>query len=79
MTVTLYALDGCPHCERVKAALDDHAVEYEIQWVEPEFSTRDEVRKLSNQRGVPVLEDDERSVVMANTDRIVEYVETTLT
>ena len=78
MTVTLYALDGCPHCERVKTALDEQDVEYEIQWVEPEFSKRDEVRELSNQRGVPVLEDDERSVVMANTDRIVEYVETTL-
>ena len=78
MTVTLYALDGCPHCERVKAALDEQDVEYEIQWVEPEFSKRDEVRGLANQRGGTVLEDDERSVVMANTDRIVEYVETTL-
>ncbi len=78
MTVTLYALDGCPHCERVKRVLDENDVEYEIQWVEPEFSKRDEVRKLSNQRGVPVLEDDERSVVMANTDRIVSYVETSL-
>jgi glutaredoxin len=78
MTVTLYALDGCPHCERVEGVLDENDVEYEIQWVEPEFSKRDEVRELSNQRGVPVLEDDERSVVMANTDRIVEYVETTL-
>lgn len=78
MTVTLYALDGCPHCERVASALDEHDVAYDIEWVEPEFSKRDAVRELSNQRGVPVLEDDERSVVMANADRIVEYVETTL-
>ncbi len=78
MTVTLYALDGCPDCERVMETLDEHEIEYDVHWVEPEFSTRDVVKELSNQRGVPVLEDDEHSVVMANSDRIVDYVETTL-
>jgi glutaredoxin len=78
MTVTLYALEGCPHCELVEDALEAHGVEYDVEWVDAAYSTRDEVRKLSNQRGVPVLEDDERAVVMANPERIVEYVETTL-
>jgi glutaredoxin len=78
MTLTLYALEGCPDCERVMETLDEHDLAYEVTWVEPEFSTRDEVKAISNQRGVPVIEDDERSVVMANADRIVEYVETTL-
>lgn len=78
MTITLYALDGCPDCERVMETLDDHDITYEVQWVEPEFSTRDVVKRISNQRGVPVLEDDSRSVVMANSDRILEYIETTL-
>ena len=78
MSLTLYALDGCPDCERVMETLEEHDLEYDVHWVEPEFSTRDDVKEISNQRGVPVLEDDDRSVVMANADRIVEYVETTL-
>lgn len=78
MTVTLYALEGCPDCERVHEALEAHDVAYETHWVEAPFSTRNVVKEVSNQRSVPVLEDDDRSVVMAVPDRIVEYVETTL-
>lgn len=78
MTLTLYALDGCPDCERVMETLEEHEIDYDIHWVEAEFSTRDVVKELSNQRGVPVLEDDERSVVMVQADRIIEYVETNL-
>ncbi|MFB6085651.1 MAG: glutaredoxin family protein [Halodesulfurarchaeum sp.] len=78
MTLTLYALDGCPDCERVMDSLDEHDLAYDVHWVEPAFSTRDVVKEISNQRGVPVLEDADRSVVMANADRIVEYIETTL-
>ncbi|AOW79706.1 glutaredoxin [Halodesulfurarchaeum formicicum] len=78
MTITLYALDGCPACERVMETLDANEIEYEVHWVDALFSERDEVKAVSEQRGVPVLEDDDRSVVMANTDRIIEYVETTL-
>lgn len=78
MTLTLYALDGCPDCERVMETLDEHDLEYDVHWVEAAFSTRDVVKEVSNQRGVPVLEDDERSVVMAQADRIIEYIETNL-
>ncbi len=78
MSLTLYALDGCPDCERVMETLEDHDIAYDVHWVEPEFSTRDIVKEKSNQRGVPVIEDEERSVVMANADRIIDYVERTL-
>ncbi|MBS3760963.1 glutaredoxin family protein [Halodesulfurarchaeum sp.] len=78
MTLTLYALDGCPDCERVMETLDEHDIEYDIHWVDAEFSTRDVVKKLSNQRGVPVLEDEDWSVVMVQADRIIEYVKTNL-
>ena len=78
MTVTLYALDGCPYCEDVMETLEEHEVEYDVHWVEARFSTRDEVKRVSNQRGVPVLEDSSRSVVMANTENIKEYIRTTL-
>jgi glutaredoxin len=76
--ITLYALDGCPYCERVHDALTEAGVDYETEWVEPLHSDRNEVKRASGQRGVPVLVDDERGVTMAESERIVEYVERSL-
>ncbi|MFB6109455.1 MAG: glutaredoxin family protein [Halodesulfurarchaeum sp.] len=78
MTVTLYALEGCPACKQVSEALDDHEVQYEVHWVDERYSKREEVKSVSGQRAVPVLEDDDRAVVMADADRILEYVQSTL-
>jgi glutaredoxin len=78
MSIELYALDGCPYCEKVHDALEDHGIEYETRWVEALHSERDEVKRVSGQRGVPVLVDDEAGVTMAESERILEYVETSL-
>ena len=78
MGITLYALEGCPYCERVHDALEDAGIDYETEWVEGLHSTRDDVKRVSGQRGVPVLVDDERGVRMSESDRICEYVERTL-
>ena len=78
MTITLYALDGCPYCERVHDALSDADVDYDTVWVEALHSKRDEVKRVSGQRGVPVIVDDDRGVTMAESARIVEYVERSL-
>jgi glutaredoxin len=78
MALTLYALDGCPYCIKVHEALDEHGIEYETEWVEGLHSTRDEVKRVSGQRGVPVLVDEDRGVTMAESDNILEYVERTL-
>ncbi|WP_115863046.1 glutaredoxin family protein [Halorussus litoreus] len=78
MSIVLYSLDGCPYCEKVEEALDDHGVEYETEWVEGLHSTRDEVKRVSGQRAVPVLVDEDRGVTMAESDNIVEYVEHSL-
>lgn len=78
MAVRLYALDGCPYCEEVLETLDANDIDYEVHWVDARFSERDEVRQVSNQRGVPVLEDEEHSVVMANAERIQTYIRKTL-
>jgi len=32
--VQLYALDGCPWCEKVSDALDEAGVAYETEWVD---------------------------------------------
>jgi glutaredoxin len=78
MSITLYALDGCPYCETVHDALADAGVEYETEWVEALHSQRDEVKRVSGQRGVPVLVDDDRGVTMGESENIVRYVERTL-
>ena len=78
MTLTLYALEGCPWCEKVHDALQANDLEYETIWVEGLHSSRDEVRQVSGQRGVPVLVDDERGVTMPESAHIVEYIEKTL-
>jgi glutathione S-transferase len=74
---TLYQLDGCPYCERVVDVLDELDLSYESVWVEGLHSERDEVKRVSGQRAVPVLVDDEYGVTMAESERIVEYLETT--
>jgi glutaredoxin len=76
--VTLYALDGCPYCETVHDALTEAGVDYETEWVEALHSARDEVKRVSGQRGVPVLVDDDHGVVMAESENIVTYVDRTL-
>ena len=78
MALTLYALEGCPYCEKVSEALDDHGIDYETEWVEAMHSERNEVKRVSGQRGVPVLVDDEHGVTMAESENILTYVEATL-
>ncbi|SFG43094.1 Glutaredoxin [Halopelagius inordinatus] len=79
MGITLYALDGCPYCEKVHDALEEAGVEYETEWVEALHSERNEVKRVSGQRSVPVLIDEDRGVTMNESDNILRYVEGTLT
>jgi glutaredoxin len=78
MSVTLYELDGCPYCEKVHEALQEHGIDYESVWVGAMHSERDEVKRVSGQRGVPVLVDEARGVTMAESARILEYIDHTL-
>jgi glutaredoxin len=77
MSLTLYQLEGCPFCERVADRLDELDVEYESIWVEGLHSKRNEVKRVSGQRGVPVLIDDEHGITMPESDRILEHVNAT--
>ncbi|MBB6644876.1 glutaredoxin family protein [Halobellus ruber] len=78
MSIELYALDGCPYCEAVHDALADHGIDYETSWVEALHSERDAVKRVSGQRAVPVLIDDERGVTMSESENILTYIEQTL-
>lgn len=77
MSITLYELDGCPWCEKVADKLDELGVEYESEWVEALHSERNEVKRVSGQRGVPVIVDEDTGVTMAESANIVDYLEKT--
>lgn len=78
MAIELYSLDGCPYCEAVHDALDEAGIDYETHWVEGLHSKRNEVRRVSGQRAVPVLVDTDRGVTMNESANIIDYVKTTL-
>ena len=75
--VTLYRLEGCPYCEIVVDRLEELGVDYESVWVEGLHSKRDAVKRVSGQRGVPVVVDDAYGVTMAESERILEFVDET--
>jgi glutaredoxin len=77
MSITLYQLDGCPYCETVADRLDELGVEYETIWTEALHSKRNEVKRVSGQRGVPVLVDDDHGVTMPESERILEFANRT--
>ena len=75
MTMTLYRLEGCPYCELVVDRLDELDVDYESIWVEGLHSRRNEVKRVSGQRQVPVVVDEDRGVTMAESERILDYLD----
>lgn len=77
MTLTLYRLEGCPFCELVVDRLEELELEFDSVWVEGLHSRRNEVKRVSGQRVVPVLIDEAHGVTMAESDRILEFLETT--
>jgi len=77
MSLTLYRLEGCPYCEAVVDVLEELDLAFESVWVEGLHSERDDVRRVSGQRQVPVLVDDDHGVTMAESERIAEYLRTT--
>ncbi|MFD1569979.1 glutathione S-transferase N-terminal domain-containing protein [Halorubrum laminariae] len=76
--LTLYELEGCPYCAKVKTKLADLGVEYDSVMVPRSHDERTEVEDVSGQTGVPVLVDEANGIEgMAESDDIVEYLEET--
>jgi glutathione S-transferase len=75
MTLTLYQLEGCPYCEKVADKLDELDLDYDSVWVEGLHSQRNEVARISGQRQVPVLVDETRGLTMAESERILDYLD----
>lgn len=76
MTLELYRLEGCPYCEDVVDRLEELDLDFESIWVEGLHSRRNEVKRISGQRKVPVLIDTDHGVTMAESARINEYLDT---
>lgn len=72
---TLYRLEGCPYCERVVDRLAELDLEFESVWVEGMHSRRDVVKRVSGQREVPVLVESDRGTTMAESGRIMAYLD----
>jgi glutathione S-transferase len=77
MVPTLYRLEGCPFCELIVDEMDELGLKYESVWVEGIHSKRDEVKKVSGQRQVPVLVDDDLGLTMHQSGRIMEHLKQT--
>jgi len=76
--LTLYELEGCPYCAKVKTKLADLDLEYESVMVPRSHSERTEVEDVSGQTGVPVLVDEANGIEgMSESDDIVEYLDET--
>ncbi|WP_313691042.1 glutathione S-transferase N-terminal domain-containing protein [Halorarum halobium] len=76
--ITLYELEGCPYCAKVKNKLAELDIDYDSEMVPRSHAERTEVEEVSGQTGVPVIVDEEHDVDgMAESDDIVRYLEET--
>lgn len=78
MTRTLYHIERCPYCEKVRLALALEGLKFESRTIEPD--DRSEVVKISGQEKVPVLVEGDRVLLESNRilQRLVEAPESKL-
>jgi glutathione S-transferase len=73
--ITLYQVEWCPYCHRVREALTELGLAYETVNVPASRPARTKVIELSGQAKVPVITDGD--LVVADSARIVEYLDET--
>lgn len=71
----LYQFEGCPFCDRVRAALDALGLDYVVRTVPRGHARRDRVVAVSGQTLVPVLVDPDRGKVVSESEAIVDYLD----
>lgn len=74
VSVKVYSTPTCPYCKMVKGYLDEKGVAFEDADVSSDAGKRDEMFKLSGQRGVPVIDVDGQIVVGFDKDRLEELL-----
>ena len=71
-------IDTCMFCHKVKDRLDELDIDYNKVIVPTNHSERDVVKRVSGQRVVPVLVDDEHGVTMPESENILDYIDKTI-
>lgn len=69
MPRTLYHIESCPFCEKVRLALALEGLEYESHQIDP--SDRSEVQRLSGQNKVPIMVEEDGTVIL-ESNRILQ-------
>ena len=73
--ITLYQVEWCAYCHRVREALTELGLDYTIVNVAASRPHRREVMELSGQQAVPIITDGD--LVIADSARIVAYLNDT--
>jgi glutathione S-transferase len=69
MPRTLYHIEECPFCEKVRLALALEGLRYESRQIDP--NDRSEVERLSGQPKVPIMVEEDGSVIL-ESNRIMQ-------
>lgn len=64
--IVLYSKNNCPACERAKALLNQHYIQYTVKNIDNDLDAMDFV-VAKNHRAMPVIYDGERHVKDAAT------------
>ncbi len=72
--LTLYQAEWCPFSHRVRMRLTELGVPFVARQVEADNAERDEVRRISGDDHIPVLVDEDGTVV-TDAERIVAWLD----
>jgi len=70
MIVKVYSTPSCPYCVTLKNYLKDHGISFEDIDVSKNEKELEEMIKLSNQMGVPVVKVDQQIVIGFDKEKI---------
>ena len=73
--LTLYQVEWCPYCHRVRQVMTELGLTYITVNVQTDRDKRADVMAISDQAGVPVLQDGDK--VFSDSDEILEYLRST--
>lgn len=73
--LTLYQAEWCPYCHRVRQVMTELGLTYITVNVQADRDERADVMAISDQSGVPVLQDGDK--VFSDSDEVIEYLRST--
>jgi glutaredoxin len=73
--LTLYQAEWCPYCHQVRQLMTELGLTYITVNVQADREARADVMAISDQQGVPVLQDGDK--VFSDSDEILEYLRST--